>query len=362
LNASNAAPVREGDLVAAVDKAAADGVDVVNMSFGGGGCEGYLGNFPSNAHFRAATDAGILFLAAAGNGRSYSSNVCNINHPAYLPTVIGVNGLDTRNVASGYNSLIMADSPGFLASSRGRVPLRTFLGTVGSTAGPDLAAPACQSDLASLGPDQYEPFATLVCGTSIASPITTGIAANMKHAWKAIWNTTDPRILQVVLLVNGDTSNGYQSPSDMRTATSMYTGYGRVRGHFPGDSTMAAPWAWGARSFKIYNGQTVSWPVGDSGPESYSVTQWKWALTWAETSLDGVADIDISVWNTCPPGGTPVQVAGQSDYDIRNRIHLRASEIGGKCLEMRAYGYNVPPEGRVVYSSDYFHSGDPEQH
>ncbi len=273
-----------------------------------------------------------------------------------------VNGLDTRSMFTGYDSLIMADSEGFKASARGPVRVRTFLGTVADAAGVDLAAPACLSYLASVGPDQYRPFGEPVCGTSIASPIVAGIAANMKHALRAIWQTSDPRILQVLLLVNGDASDGYPSPSDMRTGASMYTGDGRAKAHFPYDPTLVAPWAWGARIFTIYDKQTVSWPVGDPGPESYAVTQWKWALTWAETSLDGVADIDISVWDTCPPGGTPVFVAGQWDYDIRNRIHLRASEVGGRCLEMRVYGYHVPPEGRVVYSSDYFHSGDPEQH
>jgi hypothetical protein len=48
-----------------------------------------------------------------------------------------------------------------------------------------------------------------------------------------------------------------------------------------------------------------------------------------------------------------------SGYDYRNRIRLAASEVGGKCLEMRVYGYNVPPGGRVIYMSDMFHSGEP---
>ncbi len=55
-------------------------------------------------------------------------------------------------------------------------------------------------------------------------------------------------------------------------------------------------------------------------------------------------------------------LAGQSDDDLRNRIRLAGSQVQGRCLEMRAYGYNVPAGGRFVYASDSFHSESLTEH
>lgn len=48
-------------------------------------------------------------------------------------------------------------------------------------------------------------------------------------------------------------------------------------------------------------------------------------------------------------------IASQTDYDWRNRIRSTASQIGGKCLEMRVYGFAIRPEGLWVDMADMYH-------
>jgi hypothetical protein len=110
----------------------------------------------------------------------------------------------------------------------------------------------------------------------------------------------------------------------------------------------------------MFDNDVVTMAVNGGAPIGSGITQTKWVVTWSEPDLNNVADIDISVWDTCPAGGVPVQlVASQSDYDLRNRIDLRTPNITGKCLEKRFVGFSVPPAGRLIYSSDLFHSGTP---
>lgn len=99
-------------------------------------------------------------------------------------------------------------------------------------------------------------------------------------------------------------------------------------------------------------------PINGGAPMGSGITQSKWVVTWSEPDLNNVADIDISLWDTCPAGGGgPQLIAIQNDYDLRNRIERRAPGIAGKCLEKRFVGYSVPPQCRLIYSSDLWHSG-----
>jgi hypothetical protein len=141
---------------------------------------------------------------------------------------------------------------------------------------------------------------------------------------------------------------------------STWSGAGRIRMHSPYDLT--GPWGWGWRSVTIYNGQTLSWTVGSAGAESSLIRGWKWATFWHEPNLDSVADIDFKVINTCKVGGGEELVGLDNGYALRAHFVLGQTQISGKCLEMRAIGYNVPPEGRTVWSADYYHSGDPLLH
>ena len=89
------------------------------------------------------------------------------------------------------------------------------------------------------------------------------------------------------------------------------------------------------------------------------VTVWKSAVTWFENDLNKIADIDVFLVDTCPPGGGEVILMRQDDYDTRNRLAFKNDPYYvGKCLQMKVHGYNVPVGGRVVYAVDYFSGGD----
>ncbi len=123
---------------------------------------------------------------------------------------------------------------------------------------------------------------------------------------------------------------------------------------------MGAPWGWGWRSFTITNGQTVSWTVGDSGPESSLITKWKWAVMWFENDLTSVADIIIRVVDSCA-GNT--MIAGDLSFYTRKAIFLDGGpSIANRCLVMQVIGFGVPAGGRTIYAADYFQSGDPSVH
>jgi hypothetical protein len=190
----------------------------------------------------------------------------------------------------------------------------------------------------------------------------TAAAGALRNAFSSIgWTTTSAPALMVNMLLMGDAWDA-NSGNDRRTRLSDLSGGGRIHMHWPSSTDLTAPWGWGWRSFVIHQGQTISWNVGSSAPESPLIQQWKWAALWFESDLQNVADIDFEVYDTCPPGGGEILVASDSSRDLRARFMLLQPEIANRCLQMRAYGYLVPSGGRVVWSADYFHSGDPSTH
>ena len=80
----------ESDLVAAIDQAVADGVDVINYSIGGGAQDAYQllndGSTDAAAFFQARA-AGIVVVAAAGNEGPGPSS---LDEPGNAPWIIGV--------------------------------------------------------------------------------------------------------------------------------------------------------------------------------------------------------------------------------------------------------------------------------
>ena len=83
---------------------------------------------------------------------------------------------------------------------------------------------------------------------------------------------------------------------------------------------------------------------------------------WTERDLGATADIVLSVWDTCDPLVGERLIAQDASYDLVKKITLEHDDICGKCLMMRALGYSVPAGGRVLYSADYYHAGNPENH
>ena len=130
-----------GGVIAAVESCVENGAKIISMSLG---CDGCYGQTEAEA-YEAAYDAGVLIIAAAGNGGNSA-----LSYPASYPTVMSVGAVDSnRNIAgfSQYNEQVEISAPGVST-------LSTI--TTGGGSGFDYAS---------------------YSGTSMATPHVAGVAA-----------------------------------------------------------------------------------------------------------------------------------------------------------------------------------------
>ncbi|HHI94659.1 MAG TPA: hypothetical protein ENK04_14305 [Gammaproteobacteria bacterium] len=129
------------DAIAAIDYAVANGARVINASWGGGPFSSAMFNAIS-----AANDAGVLFVAAAGNESNNNDRTPSYPADYDLPNVISVAATDDADTLAGFSN--------FGANSV------------------DLGAPGV-SILSTVRNNGYASFN----GTSMAAPHVTGVAA-----------------------------------------------------------------------------------------------------------------------------------------------------------------------------------------
>lgn len=79
-------------------------------------------------------------------------------------------------------------------------------------------------------------------------------------------------------------------------------------------------------------------------------------LTWDELRFTDAADIDMTVWDTCGPGGTPSILAQDTSRDLRAR--LRITNAASKCLQLRLYGFHVPAGETRPYTVCHYYQSD----
>lgn len=341
----------------AIDAAAADGVDVINMSLwvASQSCATTIDPSGINAALSGALNAGAMPSSCAGNS---GGSGCTIWYPAVRTETRSVNALQSDNETAAYGNLGIASF-----ASRGTMPIRRFDGLEVTAPGVDLVAPGIFTLSFTGGTNTYQDPTSSIQGCSFATPVVTAAAGLLRNAFGRMgWTTTDAKALMVNMLVMGDGFDADNPGTELRNTISNRSGTGRLRLQRAQSDSMAGPWGWGWRAFTINEGETVRWTVWDAGPEPAEVRQWKWAVTWSEPDMNNVADIDFSVIDTCPPGGGEATITGDAGYGLRSRFNLLQGDISGRCLVMEARGFRVPAGGRVVYSADYFHSGDPATH
>jgi len=373
----------------ALDRALLDGVHILNHSIESS-CSSVFGQPGActaacdwgNTALSNTANAGILHVFGAGNGDHNGgyTGACSVHWPAGRRDGLTVGGLDTFDASSPYDTVGVwndASNPGQSnGSARGGMTFTLYNGVtmVREFTLLDLAAPAVHilqyyrsADAYDGNPSTSAYDTSPQVGTSLSAPVVAGAAAALRDAFYDLgWGTMSGRLLQLQMLLMGDGWK-FDTNSDPGYGSDRVTGLGRLHMHYPGSPSMVAPWGWGYHVVTLGGsyGNTAQFPVWDSGPESGAVTTWKLALTWAETgSYSQVADIYVDVLDTCPPGGGgPVAVLSDWSYDIRKRVTLTQSQIGGKCLEYRVTAWGMPAgQTRQVYVADYFDSGNPNDH
>lgn len=358
------------DLIRGIEQAVADGVDVINMSWDSTGPCNPTGD-PSgfNEVLVNAANAGVMLVAGAGNTSRSTFPGCQLSDPAVRPEVIAVGQLDSKTIINPvtlvhypqpYSNLAIKDT-----SSMGGVQIMTHYSTTGFMAGVGLIGPGCFDSLYD-SPSGWHGYSMTGCGTSYSSPIVAGMLGLLRQAfWSVGWPRNNARLMMANALLMGDSWDG----TTVRTGSTppdWVTGAGRPRIHWPSNSDLVYPWGWQQRSFAIYPGQTITFPVAGGAPMPAAVTQWKWAAayTWNDPSagpggLQNVPDVDFYVDNVCT-GVT--NLYSDIGYDVRAVFRLNQAQLAGKCLRMRAYAFSVPPSGVTIHMADYYHSGDPSVH
>lgn len=342
----------------ALQRAVARGVDVVNMSFRGdfvladtSSCDASMNCGGINEAIRAATDAGILVVKAAGNLGNRDPD-CSITYPAWRPEVISVGGLDTHDPFSNLASVSVDSS-----SSRGGVAIRYAAMTTDTMmSGVGLAAPDAVECFPDVGGGFGWSCGFSASGTSFAAPVVSGLATLFAHSLSNGGSIANARDLLVNVLLMGD-----RGASSGLTTTE---GFGRARAFAPTPAVLTAPWGWGTH--RIHGGVgTTTVTVWDAGPESPYVREWRWATASFENNLRSLqTDYVIRVVDACPPGGGRHLVASDYSFDPRKRIELSHAQIcppgraNCRCLEMEVEVLQAPPSGVTIHMADYFHGGD----
>jgi len=154
-------------IISGIEQAVEDGVDIMNLSLGGGGHP----DDPQSQAIDAATEAGVLCVIAAGN----SANYMTIGSPGTARSALTVGATSLNDNITDF-------------SSRGPTA-RTY------EMKPDIVAPG----LGILSTDLHHSYRT-ASGTSMASPVVAGVAALYLEKFPG----TDPYNLKAILMNNAD--------------------------------------------------------------------------------------------------------------------------------------------------------------
>ncbi len=178
------------DALKAIDYATDKGVDIMNNSWGGGG---YSENL--KLAIERAEQAGILFVAAAGNNRN--NNDSRPSYPAsyQVPNVISVAAVDSRGRMASFSNYgrrsVHVAAPGVDILSTGVNGLKSLSGT--SMASPHVAGVAALL-LADAPGMNYQEIKARILGTSIpTNALRNKVSHGFINAYNALTNTLPPK-------------------------------------------------------------------------------------------------------------------------------------------------------------------------
>lgn len=223
---SNNGEGSQSGILAGMEWAAAQGVDVVSMSLGTNSSSDGMDPL-SQAVDRLSADGGPLFVVAAGNNISVGS----IGSPGAAASALTVGAVDQRDARAGF-------------SSQGPIARSYALK-------PDISAPGVGISAAAAHPAEGASMYQSMSGTSMATPHVAGGAAIL-HQAHPDWNADR---IKNALMSTSKKLNGL---------TPYQQGTGRMDVVAAVESTIEAPGSVPAAAFK--------WPNADAGPVDRTIT------------------------------------------------------------------------------------------
>ncbi|RKP24045.1 peptidase S8/S53 domain-containing protein, partial [Syncephalis pseudoplumigaleata] len=154
-------------LIAAMRRAAADGMDIINVSIGTGR---FFTNFPDAVAAEEIARSGVVVVASAGNDGTF--HMTGISSPAVAPDVISVASINPTKVAAFYFTHANVDEKLYYLSNNHISSFTSVFSSFGPTDNatnikPDVAADGMQ--IFSTYPRKLGSYAILT-GTSMAAP------------------------------------------------------------------------------------------------------------------------------------------------------------------------------------------------
>lgn len=187
------------------------GADIVNLSLGGSAS----GQVTSDVRkllnsVSVAEDRGALLVAAAGNGGADGIGDCNDASPVYPASfdnqnVLSVASVDRNNQLTAYSNFGGASVD--VAAPGGD----QYYGGLLSLGLPDCSGPCSESD---------QPYATMI-GTSMAAPVTAGVAALVKSAKRSLSHTQIKAIIETSGTVQTELKGLIKSASVVDAASAV---------------------------------------------------------------------------------------------------------------------------------------------
>ncbi|WP_049969970.1 S8 family serine peptidase [Haladaptatus cibarius] len=241
------------DIADAVEWAADQGADIINMSLGGGGYNSTMKNAVSYAN-----NQGSLIICAAGNNGSSS-----VSYPAAYSECMAISAVDSNENLASF-------------SQYGDV---------------DLAAPGVDV-LSTIPTDSYARFS----GTSMATPVTSGVAGLTLAKWSSLSNNELRSHLKATAKDIG-LSSDKQGAGQVNANNAVSTQPGSGGGDNPGGDTSSETVSGSLSSYADYDDYSWNWDF--SSPSQIKI----------ELSGPSSADFDLFVNEGTTTAASP------SNYD-----------------------------------------------